>query len=156
MNNTFKFSSPKRWGPLILSPPCILLAYGFINEAIQNGSVVSAVMCAMVAIFFLAIPIVLANHSRTIVITSDQGLLIKALFRTTFIPWEDIAEYAKLRKLVFLGGGWCYYVTRTSDGKRIKIGFDYFERMRVLNNIIVKKAVGAKIHNTGYEEKSRT
>ena len=140
MNNTFKFSSPKRWGPLILSPPCVLLTYGFINEAIQIGRVVGAVMCAIPAIFFIAIPIVLAIHSRTIVITSDQGLLIKAFLRTTFIPWEEITEYGKIRKLVFLGGAWCYYIKRVSDGKRIKIGFEYFTRMRVLNNIIVEKA----------------
>jgi hypothetical protein len=155
MNNTFKFPERKRWGPLVLSPPCVLVAYGFINEAIPIDSVVSSALCAMVAVFFLAIPIVLLNHSRTIVITSDRGLLIKALFRTTFIPWEEITEYAKHRKLVLLGGWWCYYVTRGSDGRRIKIGFEEFERMHVLNNIIVKKAVGAKLHNTSYEEKSR-
>jgi hypothetical protein len=155
MNNIFKFNSLTRWSPLILSPPCILLGYGFINEAIHAGSIVGGVICAIVAFFFLAIPIVLANHSRTIVITNDSGLLIKAQFRTTFVPWEEITEYRKSRKLIFLGGAWCYYIERASDGKRIKIGFEYFEHMRVLNNIIVRKAVNARLHNTGYEERVR-
>lgn len=153
VKNTFKFSISKRWFPLIIAPLFISIAYGFVYEAVSTESIVGSALCVISACMLLVFPVGLARYSRNIIITNDQGLLIKSIFKTTFLSWDEITEYGRIQKRVFLSTAWLYYVKKQDSEKKIIIGLPEFKNFRVLNNIIVRKAIRAKFRHASYIER---
>ena len=149
MKKEFQYSAFRRWLPLAIAPILIAISYGLTLEVIQSKDTAFAALCLLSAGMFLYLSIKIPNQSLLKVFTSKDGLTISNLLNSTHIRWDEIIEYGKYRRMFFGRKVWCFYVKSILLGdKKITVGFEYLKDVKALNNIIIKKAHGAKFKNT--------
>ena len=149
MEIEFKYATFRRIVPFCVGPFLAPFIYSFLRAATQFDDIISSVLCVLAAGSFIFLIFLLWYRMRVAVILTDKGILIRRIHKKTSIAWEEISEYGRYRKFVYGGAAWCYYIKAKSNGeKKIVIGLEYFKKMHVLNNTIIRKAKNAKLINT--------
>ena len=149
MRKEFQYSTLRRWLPLSTIPFLIIASYGATLEVIQSQNIAHCIGCLLFSGLSLFLSFKIPNHCLVKIFTSKDGIVIRKLFYSKFIMWDEIIEYGRYRTTIFGGKAWCFYVKSILyKSRKVHLGFEFLKDISELNNIIIRNANGAKFKNT--------